>query len=129
MIGLDRVAGAFGADALAVWTRAGGRLETVPQVTALELGAAGTRSLVIDVRGQAEWEAGHLPGARHIPLGYLSDRLAEVPTGERIVLQCQGGGRSQIAASLLQARGIANVANLTGGLRAWQAAGLPVEKS
>jgi hydroxyacylglutathione hydrolase len=83
---------------------------------------------VIDVRGANEWQAGHLPGAIHIPLGFLSDRLAEVPRNKPIVLQCQGGARSSIAASLLERHGVANVINLAGGYRDWQAAGLPVER-
>jgi hydroxyacylglutathione hydrolase len=51
-----------------------------------------------------------------------------VPAGKPVVLQCQGGARSAIAASVLQARGIADVINLTGGYQAWHAAGLPIEK-
>ena len=86
------------------------------------------RPTVIDVRGESEWVAGHLPGARHIPLGYLTDRLDEVPRDRLVVLQCQSGGRSQIAAGLLQAHGIGKVSNLVGGLEAWQEAGLPVER-
>ena len=130
MIGLDRVGGTFGADAIRLWTHAGGRLESVPQVTVADLGArGGPGSTVIDVRGASEWAEGHLPGARHIPLGHLVDRLAEVPRGSPVVLQCQGGGRSQIAAGLLQAHGIGRVSNLVGGLAAWEAAGLPVEKA
>ncbi|HEY0035076.1 MAG TPA: rhodanese-like domain-containing protein, partial [Longimicrobium sp.] len=58
----------------------------------------------------------------------LPDRLDEVPGGKPVVLQCQGGARSAIAASLLQARGITDVINLTGGYQAWHAAGLPVQK-
>ena len=83
---------------------------------------------LIDVRGRAEWEAGHLPGVQNIPLGYLADRLDALPTDRMVVLQCQGGGRSSIAAALLQARGMKNVANLAGGYSAWQTAGLPVDR-
>jgi hydroxyacylglutathione hydrolase len=82
---------------------------------------------VIDVRGRAEWEAGRLPGAPNIPLGVLGDRLAEVPSTGTVVLQCESGSRSAIAASLLQARGRRDVTNLAGGYSAWRKAGLPVE--
>jgi len=58
----------------------------------------------------------------------LADRLAEIPTGAPLVLQCAGGVRSMIAASLLQAHGITEVANLTGGYSAWLKAGLPTTK-
>ena len=61
---------------------------------------------VVDVRGRAEWEAGHLPGVPNIPLGYLAERLAELPTDKPVVVHCQGGARSAIAASVLQARGL-----------------------
>jgi len=82
---------------------------------------------VFDVRGQAEWEEGHIPGVANIPLGYLLDRLDAVPADEPVALHCQGGGRSAIAASLLKARGYDNVMNVRGGLGTWRASGLPVE--
>jgi hydroxyacylglutathione hydrolase len=129
MIGLDRVAGYFGADAVAAWAVSGGVLEAIPQISVPELEDRSRDGdvTVVDVRGRAEWDAGHLPGARHIPLGHLTDRLGEVPTDQSVVLQCQGGARSAIAASLLRMKGIPNVVNLTGGYAAWQAAGNPVE--
>jgi hydroxyacylglutathione hydrolase len=83
---------------------------------------------VIDVRGRAEWEAGHLPGVPNIPLGHLAARLDEVLRDRPVVLQCQGGARSAIAASVLQAHGLTNVVNLAGGFAAWQLAGLPITR-
>ena len=129
MIGLDRFAGYFGADAVSGWVRGGRELATVPQVSAAELRAQMARGAVavIDVRGHAEWEAGHLPGVPNIPLGYLAQRLAEVPRDRPVVVQCQAGTRSAIAASVLQAHGLANVVNLSRGYQEWAAAGLPVE--
>jgi len=91
---------------------------------ALRAGAAA----VVDVRAPHEWEAGHLPGAMHVPLGHLAERLDALPRDRPLVLQCQGGSRSAIGASLLRARGFTNVANLAGGYAAWRDAGLPVEK-
>jgi hydroxyacylglutathione hydrolase len=82
---------------------------------------------IIDVRNPDEWSKGHLPGARHIPLAALPDRLSELDRSTPIVLHCQGGGRSAIAASFLQSKGIANVSNLTGGYQGWLAAGHDVE--
>lgn len=130
MIGLDQVAGWFGADAIAAWAQAGRPVQQIPQITADELRARMESGdvEVIDVRGRAEWDAGHLPSVPNIPLAYLADRVAEVPRGRPVVLQCQGGARSAIAASVLQAHGIGDVINLTGGYQAWHAAGLPVEK-
>ena len=129
MIGLDRIAGYFGVDALAAWESEGRVLGTVPQIGATELASLLSRGPVevIDVRGASEWDAGHLPGAPNIPLATLAARVAEVPRDRPVVMQCQGGGRSAIAASLLRAAGVKDVLNLSGGLSAWRDAGLPVE--
>lgn len=130
MIGLDRVAGYLGAEAIEAWAQGGRLVGTVPQISAAELaermrvGDVG----VIDVRGHAEWEAGHLPSVKHIPVGYLGERLDEVPRDRPVVLHCQGGARSAIAASVLRSKGLTNVINLTGGFAEWQARGGPVER-
>lgn len=121
MIGLDRVAGWFGADAMSDWERQHGGLDTVPQVTTMELAERmATDALpprVLDVRADDERSGGHIPGALHIPLGRLRERLPSLGlTGsESVVVQCQGGSRSVIAASLLRGRGIP-AANLHGGM-------------
>jgi hydroxyacylglutathione hydrolase len=130
MVGLDRVAGWFTAHALEAW-RAGGReTGSVGQITSRELAERmrlGTVA-VLDVRGRAEWEAGHIPGVENVPTGYLEDRLEEIPAGRTLVVHCQGGARSAIAASVLQARGFHDVLNLTGGYEEWVAGGNPVER-
>jgi len=79
------------------------------------------------VRGRSEWEEGHIAGVANIPVGFLPDRLAELPRGKSLVMQCQSGSRSSIASSILLARGFTDVVNLTGGFEAWERAGLPVE--
>jgi hydroxyacylglutathione hydrolase len=129
MIGLDRVAGVIGADALDSWTDAGHALETIRQVTPAEAAQLVARgeAFVVDVRGHAEWAAGHLPGTPNIPLGYLADRIGELPTDRLILVQCRTGARSAIGASVLARLGRTNVANVVGGIVAWQRAGLPVE--
>lgn len=125
LIGLDRVAGVF--HRRAVERADGATLGRVAQMTPEDL----SRQLraksvsVVDVRSASEFQHAHLSGAVHIPLGYLADRVAELPADRPIVVQCQSGGRSSIAASLLERLGRREVANLTGGLVAWQAAGLP----
>lgn len=128
LIGLDRVAGYLGAEAVTLWAAEGGATGAIPHVSARELAARGGAPVIVDVRAQSEWDAGHLPGAVHIPLPELEERLDEIPTGQEVVMQCQGGGRSAIAASLLMAHGHDRVANLAGGYAAWVGAGLPVEK-
>ena len=126
LIGLDRIAGYWTVEAIDWWREQGRPLTTVTQLEVGELAKGGYT--VVDVRAASEWVEGHLKGAIHIPLPELEARLGEVPVGGPLVLQCAGGGRSMIAASLLQAHGISGVANLTGGYGAWLRAGLPTEK-
>jgi hydroxyacylglutathione hydrolase len=77
------------------------------------------------VRSPEEWSHGHLPGATHIPLAALPERLGELDPSSPIVLHCKGGGRSSIAASFLQSQGMSNVSNLVGGYEAWRKEGFP----
>ncbi|MCY0896985.1 MAG: MBL fold metallo-hydrolase [Alicyclobacillaceae bacterium] len=74
---------------------------------------------LLDVRNHSEWEEGHIPQATHVMLGQLPDRVGEIPTDKPIVVQCRTGGRSAIAASVLQAHGVSNVQNLLGGYEEW----------
>ena len=130
MIGLDRVAGYFGSAVVDEWAAAGHEIETIPQMTADDLAVrlAAGEVAVLDVRGQLEWEAGHIPGVAHIPVGYLTEHLGEIPRDKLLVVHCQSGARSAIAASVLSAAGLSNVFNLTGGFASWQSAGHPVER-
>lgn len=84
--------------------------------------------LVIDVRGRSEWTHGHLPQARHIYLGDLSTQMASLKRDAPIVVLCQSGSRSSIAASLLRRAGFTDVTNFRGGVDAWMKAGLPLER-
>ena len=77
---------------------------------------------VLDVREPAEWVAGHVPDALHIPLRQLPARLPEVPSGQRVVCVCRVGARSAQATAFLTAHGV-DAVNLTGGMHAWQAVG------
>lgn len=81
-----------------------------------------TDQRLLDVRELWEWEAGHLPGAVHIPLGELEQRLAELDAQQPWVVYCQSGGRSARACELLKQRGFASVQNLRGGLQAYNCA-------
>jgi rhodanese-related sulfurtransferase len=63
-----------------------------------------------------------------VPLPELVSRLAEIPGDTDIVVHCQGGGRSAIAASVLKRAGHVRVANLSGGVSAWVAGGGPIER-
>lgn len=130
MIGLDRIAGYFGAETVEAWETAGRKLGSTPQISASQLEARMRKGdvAILDVRGQTEWEAGRLPEVPNIPLGHLAERLSEVPQDKPVVVHCQGGARSAIAASVLQAWGYTDVLNLAGGFLAWQAAGNPVTR-
>ena len=127
MIGLEAVRGYFDLAAISAWPQPGRELQRTEQMSVSDLSAGRLGLVVLDVRGRSEWEAGHLPGATHIPLAELPERIAELPEGLPIAVHCQGGGRSAIAASLLEVGGLGPVANVTGGFSAWSAAGLPVQ--
>lgn len=86
------------------------------------------RALLVDVRDQKEWDAGHAPEALHVPLRRLPERIAKLPRGKEIVVVCRSGNRSRTAAELIGAKKLA-VAHLDGGMKAWAKAGLPVVNS
>ena len=129
-IGLSRVAGFFRVDVLLDWKSRRGQQEQVFQLSPGDLeNVIGKKKVqVVDVRAPDEWNRGHLPGAIHIPLAALPERIGELDASVPIVLHCQGGGRSSIAASFLQARGVENVSNLAGGYERWVAEGHEVER-
>ena len=128
MIGLDRVAGYFGADLFAAWKEGGKPLDAIAQLTPAAVSERITHgaAMVLDVRGAAEYATGHVPGARNIPVGHLTERMQELPTSTPLVVQCQAGARSAIAASVLRSHGFQNVINMIGGFDAWEAQPLPV---
>ena len=131
LIGIERVAGWSGTNAVEAWKAAGRTLETTTQTDVIELAElrAARAVDVLDVRNPGEWAAGHMPDVPNIPLGQLPDRIGEVSRERPVVVHCQGGMRSAIATSILQARGIKHVLNLTGGFGAWEKAGQPVDRS
>ena len=130
MIGLDRVAGYFTSDVVHAWARDGRSLTAIPQLTPADVAMRMQgRATVLDVRGVLEWEAGHLPGVANMPLGYLTEHLDALPTDRPLIVHCQTGARSAIAASVLYAHGFRNVVNMIGGFAAWDAAKLPVQRT
>ncbi|HXL87004.1 MAG TPA: rhodanese-like domain-containing protein [Gemmatimonadaceae bacterium] len=127
-IGLTPNRGYFGHRVFADWTSTRGKLEPVRQLDAAQLRSAASKSVqLVDVRGPDEWRRGHIPGAIHIPLAALPDRIGELNASVPIVLHCKGGSRSAIATSFLQARGITNVSNLAGGYEGWVKDGFEVQ--
>ena len=93
-------------------------------VTAL---AALVDPTVVDVRESFEFAAGHVPGARNIPLGELTARHSEVPKGQPVYVICLSGGRSVQATQYLDAVGH-HAINVAGGTAAWQSARFPIER-
>lgn len=87
-------------------------------------------AVVLDVRDDTEFAAGHITDAKHIPLAQLESRLGELEKfkSKPLVVQCQGGVRSATACALLKKHGFDNLHNLRGGLNAWMEAKLPVTK-
>jgi hydroxyacylglutathione hydrolase len=126
LIGMDRVSGRGGPALRESWQARHGALQNVGSLNVQQLSANQSRR-IIDVRGESEWNAGHLSSAEHIFLGDLVAQSADLPRDTPIAVHCQGGTRSAIAASLLQAQGFTDVANVAGGIRAWMDAGFPVE--
>lgn len=91
---------------------------------------AGTEFELIDTREESEWRLAHAAGATHLGKGIIERDIEQVVPDEnaKIVLYCGGGYRSALAADALQKMGYGEVFSLAGGWRAWQAAGLPVER-
>jgi sulfur-carrier protein adenylyltransferase/sulfurtransferase len=81
----------------------------------------GERPLLVDVREDPEFAAGHLDGALHIPLGQLAQRLAEIDPASEPVFICRSGGRSMAACQMALRANIRSPANLEGGMMAWAA--------
>jgi rhodanese-related sulfurtransferase len=91
----------------------------------------GRGALAVDVREPHEYALGHVPEAINLPLGSIASRLADLPRDRELVLVCNSGNRSSLAAQLLLREGYdaAKVANLEGGTSAWRAKGLPLRQS
>ncbi len=113
-IGIDNIPGYFTPDTAEIGSA------HIEQITPPQ---AAEHSYLLDVRNKSEYDDAHIPDAHHIPMGYVPQRLNELPHDKPIVTYCSSGVRSLIVASLLQARGF-NVVNMRGGIDAWKEAGL-----
>lgn len=81
---------------------------------------------LVDVREGYEWDAGRIPGARHIELERLAGRSDEIDRDRPVVFQCRLGARSAMATAAFRKAGW-DAYNLTGGIQAWTEAGLPLD--
>ena len=130
-VGIERVNGVLD-QGLAGWATARLPLAHIDQVAVQDLHAemADDPGLcVVDVRRRAEWDQGHIAGARFHPLDQLRGRLDGLDPQRLTAVHCKSGYRSTIACSLLEAHGFDRLMNVQGGFDAWTAAGLPSEQA
>ena len=99
--------------------------QRIQEVDVLDATAGGQHVVLLDVRNANEWEAGHAPNAQWVPLAELEGARFRIPINRRIVCVCRSGHRSARAAAELVQMGF-DAVNMTGGMRAWVAQGLPV---
>lgn len=127
-IGIDGVEGAL-ANGFDAWRNAGMPIAYADTTDPRTLERA--ESVVLDVRDDAEFEGGHIPGAKHLFVGYVDEHLDRILGDLRkkptVVVTCSVGHRAGVVVSLLLRRGIANVKNLLGGMTAWKKLELPTE--
>jgi rhodanese-related sulfurtransferase len=87
------------------------------------------KAVIVDVREESEWNEQHIPGAIHIPLAQLNERLPELKQykDSPVITQCRTGRRSAQALDVLKSAGFSKVYNIDGGIKAWDDAGLKTE--
>jgi hydroxyacylglutathione hydrolase len=126
-VGVSRIDG-YIAGGMRAWEAAGLPTASYAIISADELRTAAARGdapLVIDVRSDREWNAGHVEDAIHIPLEELTKRTGEIPRDRNVATMCEGGYRSALAASLLARAGVDRLSNVTGGMSQWRTASTP----
>jgi len=126
--GHDKIAG-YLKDGIAGWYNAGLPIERLQLLTVHELKAKidrGDHLTVLDVRGQDEWDAGHIENAQHIYVGHLQERQVDIPRDRPVVVICNVGHRAGLGASMLLRQGWREVYSVVGSMKAWEAAGYPV---
>jgi hydroxyacylglutathione hydrolase len=130
-VGLDDVRGYLDGG-MSSWIEGGYPVAHTRQVSPLELAAELPRGrvTVVDVRSDEEFDDGRVTGAWHLMAGTLGEHATTLPRdGVTLALMCGTGYRSTVAASVLERSGFTNLVNVTGGMGAWQHAGLPVDRS
>jgi hydroxyacylglutathione hydrolase len=126
--GYDQIAG-YLREGTEGWYNAGLPTESLPLLSVHQLKGMldrGEELVVLDTRGQDEWDSGHIAGSVHIYVGYLEQRLGEVPKGKGIAVICNVGHRAGLGASILLRADYPRVYNVLGSVKAWVAAGFPV---
>ncbi|HMP94064.1 MAG TPA: rhodanese-like domain-containing protein, partial [Phnomibacter sp.] len=118
-IGLDNIYGYIANTD--IYTEAGGKLQEAKVITLEEFKPIYQQNgiQVVDLRGAAEYKAGHLKGAENVFVGTLPDNLDKIKKHEPVVIHCQGGDRAAIAYSILAKNGYNNILNYAGGINEW----------
>jgi hydroxyacylglutathione hydrolase len=116
-------------DAMTSWVDHELPIDSINNISVNDIigGVIDDTSLILDVREPIEWEMGHVPGALLISLGNLREKIDDIPRNKRIVVICEAGIRSSSAASILQAEGFPDVANVPDGTAGYRNAGFPLE--
>lgn len=129
-IGIDTVDGIL-VKGMESWRDQGLPIESIATTSATESAnwMQQGRVHVLDVRDEYEWNEKHIPGAVHRYVGHLEDNLPLLPKDSEIVVHCNVGHRSGVAASILKRNGFTRIHNMLGGISAWEKLGLPLEKS
>lgn len=125
-VGIDHVAGWL-EGGMHAWSVTGFPSEHVRQISVQELAGLTKQKpgpVILDVRGKLEYEMLHIDGAKHMQAPDTRKRYAEVPKDKTVYVICNSGHRSSLACSILKQHGVQNVANVTGGMTAYSAAGL-----
>ena len=125
-IGLDKIYGYV--PGVHLWTALGHHLDKVNVISQDELKTvlASNHTQIVDVRGAAEFKAGHLAGAEHVFIGTLEQHLNKIRKDQPVVIHCQAGDRSSIGYSILIKHGFSNIRTYPGGISEWVNAGNPV---
>lgn len=125
-IGLDKIYGYV--PGVHLWTALGHHLDKVNVISQDELKTvlASNHTQIVDVRGAAEFKAGHLAGAEHVFIGTLEQHLNKIRKDQPVVIHCQAGDRSSIGYSILVKHGFSNIRTYPGGISEWVNAGNPV---
>lgn len=125
------VIAAAASGAMLLWSFFGNRVSGINAVNTLEATRLmNDEALILDVREDSEWAIGHIPNARHIRLGQLSDQIAQLEKykDKAVVVYCRSGNRSARACAMMKKAGFNNVNNLAGGIVAWEQANLPITR-
>ena len=128
-IGYDNIIG-YLYGGIASWQEMGLPIAQLWQISAARLKKkldTADHKRLTDVRTPAEWTAGRIEAAEHLPLTQLLKGAPDIPKDEELIVTCGMGYRGNIAASFLQGQGFKHVHSLAGGMKAWINAGFPVE--